>query len=83
MTQFTVEDHGRFAIITQTVDFGNALHPTVRDPQLEFVTIINKATNTEASEEEFEAYLEELQAAQDKLQELLEGDGEDTKETLE
>jgi hypothetical protein len=60
---FTVDNQGRYAVITQTGQFGNAWDRiTQKRPQAEFVTIVNKATRTEATRAQMDAYLAEVEA---------------------
>ena len=60
---FTVEDFGQFAVITQTLVLGNM--GGFRDGTvLEFVFYIDKATNRQATEADFNAYLEAQEAAE-------------------
>jgi len=55
---FTVEDHGQFAVITQTMERGNMNNFAQSNTVAEFVFFIDKATNRQSTEEVFNAYLE-------------------------
>jgi hypothetical protein len=60
---FSVVNQGRYAVITQTGDFGNALDRiTQKRPGGEFVTIVNKASRSQATQAQLNAYMAEVEA---------------------
>ncbi|MCL2616894.1 MAG: hypothetical protein FWD96_04535, partial [Defluviitaleaceae bacterium] len=61
--EFTVEDFGRFAVVTQTIDFGGATTRAIpRHPSQTFVYHIDKGTNTWSTEANFSQYLANIAA---------------------
>ena len=61
--EYATDRDQRFAVITQTLRFGNAFHLVNPERELnqEFVFYIDKATNTLSTEAAFTAFLEEME----------------------
>ena len=73
-SDFTVEDHGRFAVVTQTIRFGGAtslVNPRRLENQV-FVYFIDKSNNSLSDEVAFNAYLAELEAAAEEALDAIE-----------
>jgi hypothetical protein len=65
---FTVENHGRFAVITQTGRFGNAWDRITQvRPSVGINTYINKATQSVATQAQFNAYLAQVEALRNQI----------------